>query len=284
MTTAGVELAKEIIEAHSLKTVSITGEMMKALDRYTSKEELTTRMGEVGREDGIIDGIMSHDSDHLKEKFEIVYNWAKDHGKTLFWKQEVLTAMAHPDVMNFLPTINTKAFLFLRTNLVDVLLCRVTDFCDKEGNKDLGRPVDANGQEVSCGFRQRGDHEEERSSKINLNLTRVLGALEGSEQGDNTHQEYLKTHGFNYEVNSAEDLLAFEYGSDTKSAEFQTSMQAWTQLVMSLGITPQPDAIKKTLINFGKFSAPKRHTEMLYNFNDIKMKLDGTKYSKMLRE
>jgi len=95
----------------------------------------------------------------LKEKFEILCKSAQKKNSTVVFKNELSEGHSDPDAIAYMREIGTKVFLFLRTNLLDDLSCRVKDFCDKPENEGVGVNVDASGKELGCAFRGRGEDE-----------------------------------------------------------------------------------------------------------------------------
>jgi len=290
-SSAAVDILRRMLIAHHV-SLAATGndELMKTLKQSTTEERLQTQFwtawDQSPEEKERVSSVLKAES--LKEKFEVLYKAAQKNHSTILFKNELSEGHSDPDAVEYMQKIGTKVLLFLRMNLLDDLSCRVKDFCDKPENEGVGVNVDAKGKELGCAFRGRGEDEKEAmkadTSSVRLNVDKLIETLDNQAYMDGLHSEFLEKMGFaNFEIFSAEDLFAFEYGETYASDGFALSTSRWQKLLSHVGVTPDEATVKSVLKAYGTFPAPKTHDQLFWNFHEIVEALRGTEYYDMLR-
>jgi len=196
-------------------------------------------------------------------------------------------------MMQYLKNMGARPFLFTRTNLVDVLHCRIEDFCNGVGRKKAGYRVDAKGEEIPCGFRGRSNasNASREEDRVWLDPEIVEWELDEQHKNDLDHRQYLSGTAnesvgkWTYQEFAAEDLLSFEYGDAYDPQGMHTSMQEWVKLLGTVGIhNATYYSVQTVLKGLDQYPAPLSHKYSIANFDDIKKALMGTRYKDMLRE
>jgi hypothetical protein len=278
LTTAGSDVMRNMLAAHGYRPAE-TGrnELIKSLADSKTADELKAKTGYFGRT-GDVKG--AAEASTLKEKFKIVHEWAVDHRLTMVFKNERSIAKENDDLMRYLSKIGTTAYFFKRFNLIDIMRCLVQDFGDR--NKGLGSLVDENGNEVDSTFRGRGTDEkmDDHTTKVSFNLDHIVTALDEQYEHDKEHMEMLNKYNLASlpDAVSAEKLFEFEQGETKQSGE------EWYNLIASFGMKPDSKKIEEVFNQFGRFPAASKHTDTLYNYDELEKELRGTQYYEMLRK
>jgi len=177
-TTAGIHVLAEVLRAHSIQPADLNYELMRTLEESTDEVMLKDRLGYFGRTPPYnrnMGSILS--SRALVDKLKILYGWTQNESTTLIFKGEFvfLENPKNAEAMDFLKQINANVFRYTRSNFIDMLACSVKDFCNVEY---IGTRVDANGQDLGCGFRGRGAEEDtDTEMYVKLNTTALLENL-----------------------------------------------------------------------------------------------------------
>lgn len=281
-TTAGIHVLAEILRAHSIEPADLNYELMRTLEESTDEVMLKDRLGYFGRTPPYLQNTGSLLSSRaLVDKLKIVYGWTQNESTALIFKGEFvfLENPKNAEAMDFLKQINANVFRYTRSNFIDMLACSVKDFCNVEY---IGTRVDANGQDLGCGFRGRGaDEDLDTKMYVKFNTTALYWTIHHEYKIQESFQSFLEAHGYSGNIYSAEDLLAFEYGDE---AAFNKSVGLWAGLLGSFGINPDHEAITSALHNIGTFPPPKKSSESIYNFEEVRQALKGSKYYGMLRQ
>lgn len=177
--------------------------------------------------------------------------------------------------------MGTLAVLNSRRNMLDEVVCMVRDcFVDTdERTTTYGYPVDENGNwSQLCFERRETDANEDYKAKLIV-----------SELADNIRWfEYqvvgmlrrLQVAGYNASRVYYEDLIAFE----SEARNIPTSMEAWNSLLSSWGVVPSPSLLRSYLREgAGKGYMPVSHSDVIYNFEEVKAELEKSGKLDLLR-
>lgn len=298
MSTVAINLMKDILDKHSMKAVNFgRGEMLKGLQRSQTASELIADLPSLKERPDLAGQLANASS--LVWRFNIVHNKSQEEGFTLLFKNDI-EMVTKKNVMQLIHDKGTRAILLRRRNVIDIMACEVRDFCDKKWVW-FGHMVDSRGNQSDCGFRGRGELEQESTSSgildakpeaaaaarfVWLDPKKVVNGLVKKEENNDEARDYLlgnhklSVGAWPYHEFAAEDLLAFEYGD---ADGFRTSVTAWAEVLSSIGVKPDKGLIEEGLKSWGKFPEPKTHSQTILNFWEVAQALDGTKFGSMLR-
>jgi len=291
-TTAGIHTLQALLKAHGEdSTFMRNAELIKALDETHSAKDFQTNFANVENRPDVAKALGS--AKNLFDKVKIITNFAKSDGLTLTFKNELNFALAEKGLMKYLKSFGVRTFLYTRFNTIDVIKCRVTDFCDEKGNEEIGYPVNKNGKRTACRFRGREHVDSKVGEQVWLDPKSIAKALQWQKDKDNEHRDYMNGNHptsadigrWDYKEFAAEHLMGFEFGKDFDEKGLKRSTHRWTKLLETLGVAnADRKTVRKVLKKLDEYPPPKNHKDSISNYDEIKAALKGTEFEDMLRE
>lgn len=172
----------------------------------------------------------------------------------------------------------TYAAVVWRRNALDHAVCMVRDcFSDK-----LGFAVDADSGNATqiCFQRRKAPGADNRSFKVNLNMTNLLRRLAYMSNQGQRLGSILKASDFaGFEIITYEDLSDYQRkasGRTNATEALDRALDSWSTLLRSWGVTPNYRLIAEYL-RAGRDTRdpPKPHSEMIYNYQEVRRLIEG---------
>jgi hypothetical protein len=235
-------------------------------------------------------GFYGSDHTELPATVRAFHNRAVSANRSLVFKAED-RFMEQPQTMELLEELNAKFAVLKRWNKIDVALCTVHD-CFTQGFTPaaFGYMVDEGGKKIGdCNFRGRGSNESTGVAQIFVDTSHLIENLRHLMVHLNDNNEvFLEESGVTFQKLAYDDL--FKYYSGTPD-DMVSSSVAWNGFMQGLGVPTNFDIVYSYLKNTrGTFEIPKKHSEMIVNFDTVKRVLnncekeDCQEMVKMLRE
>jgi len=222
------------------------------------------------------------------------------------------------DLKGSFKNMNMYALLGSRTNMLDQVICQVKDcFQDKYGEpvkkvdgskSDLcfnrrgeqGNPTAANTKQALVNNKHEAGTILESATELEiamndsawfwsgddeyqakLNIDNLMESIDMEFQVVANAKKNLQSIGVKFETVAEEDLLEFQ--TDEEGA-FERGVNAWTKLLKSFGVEPSRYLVKEFLTKYAKtYHKSPAHWEVIYNYDDVKKALKGTRYDHLLR-
>jgi len=302
-STVGSKLLGEMLAAHGIGATNMAGaelELLKKLEAVRTTEDVKESLPMLAEDIHATARVLHTTS--MSERFAEIIDFTRQRNQILYFENQPKYMDEHyADLMEYLKQVNTRSVLFIRSNLMDVLHCRVTDFCRHPENEGLGDLVDQSGRETRCGFRGRsedstndtgiclGDEGFEMPCPVKFDTDNLLQFLENQEKSDEEQRQWLsRWMGHTVEQWKEEftygELLNFEFVPTSFDPDgFERSLRTWSVLLTNLGFQPSVAKISKTLKAFGTRPAPSPSKDTIYNYQHVVDLLKDTKYFHMLR-
>jgi hypothetical protein len=188
--------------------------------------------------------------------------------------------------------LNMFAVIASRDNMLDQIVCQVKD-CFVAS---YGSPVDEHGQETNLCFKRRGAPKNPTSKeklteagktraktvyKAKLGAHELVRHIENELQVIETTRKNLESAGISSKIVSAEDLLDFQ---TPVPRAFEKAVAAWSVLLQSLGVTPDENIVASFLQQYqNTYPEPPDHADVIYNFDEVRDKLNDTEYAHFIR-
>jgi hypothetical protein len=219
--------------------------------------------------------------------------------QTLFFKGMIksLQGTGHRDdewasLKSTLKKLNLFAVIGTRANMLDEIVCQVRDCFQPR----YGSPVDRHGQESDLCFKRRGaptnptskkklTEKDETSAntvyKAKLDTDSLVRNIENEIKVVDIARKNLESIGLFPKTVAAEDLLGFQ--SPVPGA-FERAEAAWSVFLQSLGVTPDEKIVESFLREYrNTYPEPPDHVDVIYNFDEVKAKLNDTEYAHFIR-
>jgi hypothetical protein len=221
----------------------------------------------------------------LTQQFQMLVEHVADHGETMLLKEQSDFVVSSSKLTDFIVE-NGKATIFLRSNLLDLMLCDIKDGIGTSKNY---------GNCPSCGeFRSRGSDQQEKNEKVILEPTRLLLGLNRLNQAQSKRVMWMNHHfpsdtkasfvaendkaklrkfAFDkgdkistYPALTAEDLFEFEHNV----TGLESSVKAWKMLMDQIEADVSTNIIRIFLKERANTrDSPKKHHDLIANIEDV---------------
>jgi len=229
-----------------------------------------------------VQGKLSWGPTSLTQQFQMLVENIADHGQTMLLKEQSDYVIKSSKLTDFIVE-NGKAAIFLRSNLLDLLLCDIKDGIGT--SKSYGTCA-------SCGeFRSRGSDQQDKNEKVILDSNRLLLGLNRLSQVQVKRLKWMNHHfpvddkeglfaeqdkaqlrqvsydgQLTYPALTAEDLFEFEHNV----TGLESSVKAWKMLMDQIEADVSTNIIRTFLKERANTrDSPKKHHDLIANIEDV---------------
>lgn len=197
--------------------------------------------------------------------------------QSLLFKGELAYARGRETSMKYLSSMNTLAAVVKRWNAIDTALCAVRDGFVHFTSKRFGLLVDDHWTPKDASFRGRNSSAAsgiKPNVLVQVDTNVMLNNLHEITDYQDANEKFLSGHGYPMDfkhIYDTEDLFAYE----RVPGGLYTSAAAWTNYLWSLGVKAHyRDVVKYLTSKMGTHEPPKKHSELIINFDAVKKAVD----------